>query len=111
MELEFARLQKLNELQAAIGYKFKDTELLNTALTHTSYVKGDGNGSVHNERLEFLGDAVLELCVSEKLYKEYPELNEGVMTRVRSLSVCESALHKSAIGFGLGNYLLLSHGE
>ena len=47
MELEFARLQKLNELQAAIGYKFKDTELLNTALTHTSYVKGDGNGSVH----------------------------------------------------------------
>ena len=111
MELEFARLQKLNELQAAIGYKFKDTELLNTALTHTSYVKGDGNGSVHNERLEFLGDAVLELCVSEKLYKEYPELNEGVMTRVRSLSVCESALHKSAVGFGLGNYLLLSHGE
>ena len=111
MELEFARLQKLNELQAAIGYKFKDTELLNTALTHTSYVKGDGNGSVHNERLEFLGDAVLELCVSEKLYKEYPELNEGVMTRVRSLSVCEGALHKSAVGFGLGNYLLLSHGE
>ena len=96
MELEFARLQKLNELQAAIGYKFKDTELLNTALTHTSYVKGDGNGSVHNERLEFLGDAVLELCVSEKLYREYPELNEGVMTRVRSLSVCEGALHKSA---------------
>ena len=111
MELEFARLQKLNELQAAIGYKFKDTELLNTALTHTSYVKGDGNGSVHNERLEFLGDAVLELCVSEKLYKEYPELNEGVMTRVRSLSVCEGALHKSAVSFGLGNYLLLSHGD
>ena len=65
-------------------------------------MKGDGNGSVHNERLEFLGDAVLELCVSEKLYREYPELNEGVMTRVRSLSVCEGALHKSAVGFGLG---------
>ena len=70
MELEFARLQKLNELQAAIGYKFKDTELLNTALTHTSYVKGDGNGSVHNERLEFLGDAVLEVLSSDFIFKK-----------------------------------------
>ncbi len=111
MELEFARLKKLEELQETIGYRFKDVLLLNTALTHTSYVKGDGNGSVHNERLEFLGDAVLELCVSEKLYREHPELNEGVMTRVRSLSVCEGALHKSAEGFALGEYLLLSHGE
>ena len=53
MELEFLRAAKAQQLQAAIGYKFKDTELLNTALTYTSYVKGDGNGSVHNERLEF----------------------------------------------------------
>ena len=109
--MEFARLRSLEELQKELGYTFKDSTLLDTALTHTSYVKGDGNGSVHNERLEFLGDAVLELCVSEKLYKEYPDLNEGVMTRVRALCVCEGALHRAAGKLGLGKYLLLSHGE
>ena len=109
--MEFARLRSLEELQKELGYTFKDSTLLDTALTHTSYVKGDGNGSVHNERLEFLGDAVLELCVSEKLYKEYPDLNEGVMTRVRALCVCEGALHRAAGKLGLGKYLMLSHGE
>ena len=109
--MEFARLRSLEELQKELGYTFKDSTLLDTALTHTSYVKGDGNGSVHNERLEFLGDAVLELCVSEKLYKEYPDLNEGVMTRVRALCVCEGALLRAAGKLGLGKYLLLSHGE
>ena len=109
--MEFARLRSLEELQAALGYTFDDASLLDTALTHTSYVKGDGNGSVHNERLEFLGDAVLELCVSEKLYKEYPDLNEGVMTRVRAICVCEGALHRAANKLCLGKYLLLSHGE
>ena len=109
--MEFARLRSLEELQKELGYTFNECELLDTALTHTSYVKGDGNGSVHNERLEFLGDAVLELCVSEKLYKEYPDLNEGVMTRVRALCVCEGALHRAAGKLGLGKYLLLSHGE
>ncbi|MBQ7091244.1 MAG: ribonuclease III [Clostridia bacterium] len=109
--MDFERLRRLEELQRELGYTFKNMELLDTALTHTSYVKGDGNGSEHNERLEFLGDAVLELCVSEKLYKEYPDLNEGVMTRVRALCVCEGALHRAAGRLGLGRFLLLSHGE
>lgn len=109
--MEYERLHRLQELQKELGYSFKEVSLLDTALTHTSYVKGDGNGSEHNERLEFLGDAVLELCVSEKLYKEYPGLNEGVMTRVRALCVCEGALHKAAGRLGLGRYLQLSHGE
>lgn len=109
--MEFERLHMLEKLQKELGYSFNDVTLLDTALTHTSYVKGDGNGSEHNERLEFLGDAVLELCVSEKLYKEYPGLNEGVMTRVRALCVCEGALHKAAGRLGLGGYLQLSHGE
>ena len=109
--MEFTRLRMLEELQQVLEYSFKDVELLNTALTHTSYVKGDGNGSEHNERLEFLGDAVLELCVSEKLYKEYSQLNEGVMTRVRALCVCEGALHRAANKLSLGKYLMLSHGE
>ncbi len=109
--MEFTRLRSLEELQSVLGYTFKDIAVLDTALTHTSYVKGDGNGSEHNERLEFLGDAVLELCVSEKLYKEYANLSEGVMTRVRALCVCEGALHRAANKLGLGKYLLLSHGE
>ena len=101
-----------NGLERAIGYEFRDKRLLEQAMTHSSYANEHRLDKLAcNERLEFLGDAVLELCVSEKLYREYPELNEGVMTRVRSLSVCEGALHKSAVGFGLGNYLLLSHGE
>ena len=58
------RKAQLEELQARIGYSFRDISLLDAALTHTSFVKGDGKGSVHNERLEYLGDAVLELCIS-----------------------------------------------
>lgn len=110
-EMDFERRQKLSRLQEAIGYSFRDISLLNTALTHTSYVKGDGNGSEHYERLEFLGDAVLELCVSEKLYREHPTLNEGIMTRARALTVCESALFQCATKLNIGECLLLSHGE
>lgn len=109
--MDFARQKELEEFQRELDYTFKDITVLDTALTHTSYVKGDGNGSEHNERLEFLGDAVLELCVSERLYKEYADLNEGVMTRVRALCVCEGALHRAAGRLGLGKYLRLSHGE
>ena len=101
--MDFARQKELEELQRELDYTFKDITVLDTALTHTSYVKGDGNGSEHNERLEFLGDAVLELCVSERLYKEYADLNEGVMTRVRALCVCEGALHRAAGRLGLEN--------
>ena len=85
--------------------------LLNTALTHTSYVKGENRSAGHNERLEFLGDAVLELIVSEYLFINNPEMNEGLMTRVRSRAVYENALFDAARGIGLGKYLLLSHGE
>jgi len=109
--MEYIRLAKLKALQSAIGYEFKDISLLDLALTHTSYAKGDGNGGEHNERLEFLGDAVLELCVSERLFLDHPELNEGVMTRVRAVSVCEAALHGAAVRLNIGGCLLLSHGE
>ena len=105
------RQSELKVLQDAVGYTFRDTALLNTALTHTSYVKGENRSAAHNERLEFLGDAVLELIVSEYIFLNNPSMNEGMMTRVRARAVYENALFDAASELGLGDYLLLSHGE
>lgn len=106
------RLHKLDALQVLLGYRFQDLTLLNTALTHTSFVKGDGKRGSHNERLEYLGDAVLELCVSEEIYKRYPGWSEGEMTRARAGIVCEPALYEAARQcFVLQSYILLGHGE
>lgn len=101
----------LHALEKRLGYAFCNTGLLDIALTHSSYVKGENRSSEHNERLEFLGDAVLELCVTELLYSGYPDLDEGLMTRVRAHVVCEAALSPVARTFELGEALLLSHGE
>lgn len=109
--MEFQRRRMLNALEERLGYRFRDLALLDTALTHTSYVKGDGRASAHNERLEFLGDAVLELCTSEYLYLRFPEYDEGAMTRLRAQTVCEGALYEVAREYGLGTLLLLGRGE
>ena len=111
MKISEQRAKELDRLQQTLGHRFGDIELLNTALTHTSYVKGENRHSGHNERLEFLGDAVLELIVSEYLYLNNPGMNEGLMTRVRSRAVYENALFDAAMNVHLGDYLLLSHGE
>ena len=93
-------------LERSIKYRFVDQTLLNMALTHPSY------GSDHNnERLEFLGDAVLELCVSETLYKEHLFAKEGELTKRRAAAVCGRSLAKAAQAIGLGKYLLLGKGE
>lgn len=105
------RIAALKELMAKLNYSFVDYSILNNALTHSSYVNGENHGAVHNERMEFLGDAVLELCVSEYLYHNYPNMNEGMMTRTRARTVCESALCEAARRISLGKYLMLSHGE
>lgn len=105
------RLNMLASLEQSIDYKFNDLDLLNTALTHTSFVKGEGRDGKHNERLEFLGDAVLELCISEYIFKSFPEVNEGIMTRMRALAVYEPTLCEVAQKLDFGNYLLLSRGE
>ena len=105
------RRKKLESLERRVGYSFNDKRLLDMALTHTSYVKGDGRASAHNERLEFLGDAVLELCVSEYLYNRFAEYNEGDMTRLRAQTVCEGALYDVAKKLELGKSLLLGRGE
>ena len=97
----------LNALEERLEYQFHDLTLLDTALTHTSY----GRASAHNERLEFLGDAVLELCTSEYLFTRFPDSDEGAMTRLRAQAVCESALYEVAKDYGFGRLLLLGRGE
>lgn len=105
-------MNKLDELEKAIGYEFQDKRLLELALTHSSYANDVKKGKMgNNERLEFLGDAVLELCSSELLYRIYEEKPEGELTRLRASLVCEPALAECARQLKLGEYLLLSHGE
>lgn len=98
-------------LETNLQYTFQNRSLLETAVTHTSFVKGDGKKRTHNERLEFLGDAVLELCVSEHLYRANPEMQEGSMTRHRARLVCEKALFSAAVALGLPGCLRLGNGE
>lgn len=102
---------QLSALEETLEYRFGDRSLLETALTHTSFVKGDGRRLTHNERLEFLGDAVLELCVSEHLYLQKPQLQEGAMTRHRARLVCEHALYSAALSLGIPAHLRLGNGE
>lgn len=91
---------------------FKDLTLLKRACTHRSYLNENrGAGLEHNERLEFLGDAVLELVVTSFLYKKYPEKNEGDLTSYRSALVNTHSLSKVALHLGVDEYLLLSKGE
>ena len=101
-----------SQIQNIIGYKFKKEKLLETALTHSSYAnEHKSNGTVCNERLEFVGDSVLGFICAELLFKRYPDKTEGEMSKMRSSLVCESALAEYASIIDLGNYLLLGHGE
>lgn len=102
----------LSILEREIGYAFRDKELLKRAMTHSSYLNEHRRERVKcNERLEFLGDAVLELTVSEALYKWYPKKPEGELTRLRASIVCEPTLALCAKEINLGEYLLLGNGE
>ncbi len=101
-------------LERAVGYKFKNISLLETALTHSSYsneLRLKHMNSECNERLEFLGDSVLSIIVSEYLFESYSKRPEGELTKMRAAVVCEDSLSKFARKIGLGDYLLLGHGE
>ncbi len=103
---------KLTELEKIISYKFNDITLLRTALTHPSYSSEAGQERYKsNQRLEFLGDAVLELVTSDYLYKAHPKDEEGILTRKRSSLVFEAALAVCAKNIDLGRYILLGVGE
>ena len=92
-----------------LGYTFKDMKLLETALTHPSF--GGDHHVPHYQRLEFLGDAVLELAISRYLYFEFPEVDEGKLTRIRAGLVREETLSRAARRLELGRYIRLSVGE
>ena len=101
----------LEEIQERIGYQFRDRDLLQTALIHSSYANEYNNTLQHNERLEFLGDAVLELIISEALYTKYPRTREGDLTRMRARLVSEPALADMSRRLGLQDHLYLGRGE
>jgi len=105
-------VKSIGDLEGIIGYSFKDKSLVKRALTHSSYANEQKiNKSGDYERLEFLGDAVLELVSSDFFYHEYPQMPEGRLTKMRSAHVCEPALAFCAREFGLEKYILLGKGE
>lgn len=102
----------INELQTRLQLRFKQLKLLKQAFTHTSYVNEHKHGTIeHNERLEFLGDAVLQLLVSEYLFTAYPNRPEGELTRMRASVVCEPSLAQFAERLELGAHIQLGRGE
>ncbi len=96
-------------LENNIGYKFKDPDLITTALTHSSAINDQKNTS--NQRLEFLGDAVLQIIISDYLYKLLPNENEGTLSKLRSLIVCADSLHVVSLPIELNEYIILGRGE
>ncbi|HTG00714.1 MAG TPA: ribonuclease III [Nitrospirota bacterium] len=103
-------MSSLADIEARISFRFSDKELLERALTHKSYANENRVPS-HNERLEFLGDAVLNLVISEYLMNNCPDSTEGDLSRLRAAVVSEPALSMIARHIGLGEYLLLGKGE
>lgn len=101
---------KLKEFQSALGVKFTNLSYLKKALTHSSFAN-QYKDTEYNERLEFLGDSVLQLCITEYLFKNYLDKAEGELTKIRSLIVCENSLFEIAKKLDLGNYIRMSKGE
>ena len=99
----------MEAFQKKLSYEFRDPALLETALTHSSYANEHHCAS--NERLEFVGDSVLGMVVASHLYRVFPNLPEGKMTRIRAELVCERSLYEVASRLGLGTYLRLGKGE
>lgn len=102
--------QNVEELEKLLNIKFSKKSILSEALTHSSYVNQTPNLK-HYERLEFLGDSVLQLSITEYLYKNYYEKAEGELTKIRSLIVCENSLHQIAQSLKLGKFINMSKGE
>ena len=95
----------LNSLEVAIGHRFTDSSLLLTALTHRSH------SPLHNERLEFIGDSILNAVIARQLYVRFAELPEGDLSRLRANLVRQESLHQLALSLSLGNYIRLGEGE
>jgi ribonuclease-3 len=112
MNIDEAFKNKTNKFEEIIGYSFKDKDYLILALSHSSFANEDKKESLKsNERLEFLGDALLNVVISEKLFNDCNNLAEGDLTKIRANIVCESSLAKCAKKISIGDYLLLGKGE
>ena len=101
----------MQNLEKRLNYKFKDLNLLKTALSHSSYANEMKNGCSSNERLEFLGDSVLSIIVSDYIFNKFPDMPEGELTRLRASLVCEKALCSFSRELEIGKHLLLGRGE
>ena len=104
-------MKSFEEFEKKIGYSFRDRALLQTALTHSSYANESRGKTQSYERLEFLGDSILGFVTAEYLYKTFPELPEGKLTKKLASLVCEKSLCGFTRSFGAGELLRLSHGE
>ncbi len=111
MQISKNRLSLLLELEKVLNYSFKDKNLLNLAFVHRSYLNENKDYTVSNERLEFLGDIVLGFVVSSELFRQFPNEDEGFLTKIRSKVVCEESFAHASREFNLGKYLLLGKGE
>lgn len=100
-----------SELELALGYSFRDPNLLRLALTHPSLAHEQGGGQQHNQRLEFLGDAVLQLILTAELYEKFPAFGEGPLTQARAQMVNRTSLAAQGNRLSLGHHLVLSRGE
>ena len=103
-----------SHLEEKINYSFKNKSLLQTALTHSSFYnenRKNPNATESYERLEFLGDSILQIIISEYLFLEFPDKDEGALTKIRQRLVCEDALAKAARTVNLGEYLFLGKGD
>jgi len=98
------------EFENRIGVIFEEKRLLETALTHSSYANQHKN-MAYNEKLEFLGDAVLQLAITEYIFRSFPEKSEGELTKLRALIVCEASLYNVAVKWNLGKHIRMSKGE
>lgn len=101
----------MKEFEEKLGYHFKNPNYLATALTHSSYANENKSAGNSNERLEFLGDSVLGVVVADYLFKNYPNMPEGDLTKLRAALVCEKACCNFSRQIDVGNFLRLSHGE
>ncbi len=104
-------MNELEQLQTALGWRFADAHLLRLALTHPSVAHEHAAKLQHNQRLEFLGDSVLELVLTSELYRRFPALGEGALTKARARLVNRRSLADRAQRLDLGRYLVLSRGE
>ena len=105
-------MSALEDLQSALGHRFRDPALLALALTHPSVAHEDaGSGQNHNQRLEFLGDAVIQLAVTSELYHRLPGMGEGALTQARAQLVNRTSLAAQALRLALGDHVILSRGE